>query len=116
MVTNLPDLIKDLKNYCSIVNKDSIRMEGNELCFTYAYLDHLPDPFSGIYDPESKTFYLEIKRDAFPFGSSFLEKRLELPKDTDKIKVKLIGEPVNEFSAEQRIEHFFPKLRKQKED
>ena len=109
MAIDISELIEAAERFP--IREDTIKIEDGELSFLYNYLSHLMNPFDHYYDRESQELHIMIKQDAFPFGSGILQEKIKLPKDTKKIRVDYIGKSIVHLSPEQKLEHFFPKLK-----
>lgn len=111
MEIDITELEKESRRRISIINGDSIRVREGKLSFIYTYLSHLPNPFDGYYDESKQEFHVIINRDSFTMGSQPLEQSFELPRGVRKVRVDYIGKNLDSLSDEERIEHFFPKLK-----
>lgn len=111
MAIDISELVEFATNGVGIIFPNSIKVENNELVFAYSYLSHLPNPFDSYYDHHSQELHIIIQQDAFPFGSVPLTYKVLLPQDTKRVRVNYRGKSLDHLTPEERIEHFFPKLR-----
>ena len=105
------ELEKESRRRLSLIRKDSIKVQNGKLTFHYMYLSHLPNPYNSYFDESRKDFHIIIQRDAFAMGSAILEQSFVLPEEARKIRIDYQGNNLDNLSDEERIEHFFPKLK-----
>jgi hypothetical protein len=103
MTIDISELVQASKKRFGLIFPNSIKIENNELIFVYAYLNHLPNPFDSYYDTENQELHVLIQQNAFHFGSACLVQRIQLSKDTKKVKVDYRGNLLDNLTIDEGL-------------